>query len=138
MPALRRVPLLLGVAAAVVALSACGASQARRDGATRAGRFFEESLGSGNFRVACELLAPESRDQLEEEEKKPCAQALASQDLPRGGGVRGVDVHGRQALLRLHGDTLFLSQFDEGWRVTAAGCAPEPGDTPYSCVLKGA
>ncbi|WP_225805183.1 hypothetical protein [Streptomyces sp. NK15101] len=121
----------------MVALSACGASQARQDGATRAGRFFEESLGSGSFRVACELLAPESREQLEEE-KKPCAQALASQDLPRGGGVRSVDVHGRQALLRLHGDTLFLSQFDEGWLVTAAGCAPGPGDTPYSCVLKGA
>ncbi|WP_369142672.1 hypothetical protein [Streptomyces sp. R44] len=134
-----RVPLLIGVTTALVAaLSACGAPQARVDGATDAGRFFEESLAAGNFGVACGLLAPESREQLEEGEKKPCAAALPSQELPRGGAVRSVDVYGRQALLRLRGDILFLSQFDEGWRVTAAGCAPGTGDTPYSCVLKGA
>ncbi|AJF63765.1 hypothetical protein [Streptomyces vietnamensis] len=133
-----RVPLFLGVTTAVVVLSACGAPQARLDGATGAGRFFEESLAAGNFAVACGLLAPESREQLEEGEKKPCAKALPSQGLPRGGAVRSVDVYGRQALLRLDGDVLFLSEFDEGWRVTAAGCTPEEGDMPYHCALKGA
>ncbi|MER5208834.1 hypothetical protein [Streptomyces sp. NPDC002825] len=133
-----RVPLLLGVTTVLIALSGCGAPQSRVDGATGAGRFFEESLAAGNFGVACELLAEESRAQLEEGEKKPCARALPAQELPRGGAVRGVDVYGRQALLRLQGDTLFLSQFDEGWRVTAAGCAAEAGDMPYHCVLRGA
>ncbi|MFI9742370.1 hypothetical protein [Streptomyces sp. NPDC052494] len=124
--------------AAVVTLSACGAPEARQDGASRIGRAFEESLASGAFGVACDLLAPESREQLEEDEKRPCEEALPSQDLPRGGGVRSVEVYGRQALLRLHGETVFLSQFDEGWRVTAAGCVPGAGDEPYRCVLKGA
>ncbi|MFJ7957750.1 hypothetical protein ACIQ62_15830 [Streptomyces sp. NPDC096319] len=133
-----RVPPLLGVTTAVIVLGACGAPQARQEEAARAGRFFEESLAAGDFRAACALLAPESREQLAEGEEKPCAEALAGQDLPRGGGVRSVDVYGRQALLGLRGDTLFLSEFDEGWRVVAAGCVAEPGDTPYHCVLKGA
>ncbi|MEX0168278.1 hypothetical protein MRBLMG1_000819 [Streptomyces sp. LMG1-1-1.1] len=124
--------------AALAALSACGAPQARQDGATTAGRAFEVALAAGDFRTACELLAPGSREQLVEDERKPCERALPSQGLPRGGGVRSVDVYGRQALLRFSGETLFLSEFDEGWRVTAAGCVPEPGDEPYDCVLKGA
>ncbi|WP_395366047.1 hypothetical protein ACHGLA_33445 [Streptomyces sp. YH02] len=134
-----RAPQLFGALTAVVVLCACGAPQARQDGATRAGRTFEEALTSGDYGAACDLLAPESREQLEEDEKQPCARALPSQDLPAGGSVRSVDVYGRQALLRLRGETLFLSQFDNGWRVTAAGCVPEPGhDTPYRCALKGA
>ncbi|WP_051820348.1 hypothetical protein [Streptomyces flavochromogenes] len=74
----------------------------------------------------------------EEDEERPCEQASASRDLPHGGGVRSVDVYGRQALLRLHGEPLFLSLFDAGWRVTAAGWLPEPGEQPYRCTLKGA
>ncbi|MFC7934444.1 hypothetical protein [Streptomyces cinereoruber] len=133
-----RIPALVGALTAVAVLCACGAPQARRDGATRAGRAFEEALAADAYGAACALLAPESREQLEEDERQPCARALASQDLPRGEGASSVDVHGRQALLRLEGETLFLSQFDDGWRVTAAGCVPEGGDEPYRCVLKGA
>ncbi|MFE5620542.1 hypothetical protein ACFQ8S_00475 [Streptomyces virginiae] len=32
------------------------------------------------------------------------------------------DVYGRQAMVRLSGDTLFLPQFGKGWKVVAAGC----------------
>lgn len=133
-----RIPALVGASAAVAVLCACGAPQARQDGAVRAGRAFEDALAAGAYGAACELLAPESREQLEEDGKQPCARALPSQGLPRGGGAARVDVHGRQALLRLDGETLFLSQFDDGWRVTAAGCVPEGGDEPYRCALKGA
>ncbi|MEU6880946.1 hypothetical protein [Streptomyces sp. NPDC046712] len=131
-------PQLLGGATAMVVLSGCGAPAARQDGASRAGREFEEALATGDYATACGLLAVESREQLEESEKKPCGEALGSQDLPRGGRVHGVDVYGRQALLHMGEDILFLSQFDGGWKVTAAGCVPEPGDEPYRCALKGA
>ncbi|MGW0034797.1 hypothetical protein ACWDXD_33890 [Streptomyces sp. NPDC003314] len=133
-----RIPVLFGALTAVVVLCACGAPQARQDGASRAGRAFEEALASGAYGAACELLAPESREQLEEDEERPCEKALPSQDLPRGEGASSVDVHGRQALLRVGAETLFLSQFDDGWRVTAAGCVPRGGDEPYRCALKGA
>ncbi|MFI1975693.1 hypothetical protein [Streptomyces wedmorensis] len=133
-----RVPLPLEAATAAIVLSPCGAPQARQDGAGTAGRTFEAALAAGDFRAACGLHAPGSRERLEEDEKKPCEEALPSQEPPRGGAVRSVDVYGRQALLRFRDETLFLSQFDDGWRVTAAGCVPEPGDEPYRRVLKGA
>ncbi|MEV4941543.1 hypothetical protein [Streptomyces zaomyceticus] len=132
------VPRLLGVLTLALVTCACGASQARQDGATRAGLAFEASLASGDYLAACALLAPEGRQQLQEDEKQPCERALPSQEPPAGGGVRGVDAYGRQALLRLRDEVLFLSQFDGGRRVTAAGCVPDPGDAPYRCVLKGA
>jgi hypothetical protein len=52
-------------------------------------------------------------------------------------GVRRVDVHGRQARVRLAGDTLFLARFDAGWKVVAAGCEPQPDEQPYDCMVKG-
>lgn len=122
----------------VLLLCGCGAPAAREDGAVEAGRAFEAALASGDYAAACRLLAPESRGQLEQDEKRPCGQALRAQGLPVGGDVRDVDVYGRQALLRLVGETLFLSQFDEGWKVTAAGCVEQPRDTPYQCTVKGA
>ncbi|MFF4173330.1 hypothetical protein [Streptomyces sp. NPDC001744] len=133
-----RIPVLVAVAAAVLLLGACGASPARRDGASRAALSFEESLASGAYGTACGLLAPDSREQLEEDGSRSCERALAERKLPRGRTVRSVDVYGRQALLRMDGETLFLSQFDDGWRVTAAGCVPEKDDSPHHCALKGA
>ncbi|MGR4879885.1 hypothetical protein ACIPUC_10685 [Streptomyces sp. LARHCF249] len=121
--------VLLGV------LSGCGAAAAHVDGARDAGRAFEQSLASGDYRAACALLAPETRSQLEDDEKQTCAKALEGQDLPAG-AVDGAEVYGRQALVRASGETLFLSRFTGGWRVVAAGCTPR-GDKPYDCVVKG-
>jgi hypothetical protein len=36
----------------------------------------------------------------------------------------------------LERDTVFLSRFPTGWKVTAAGCVPRPG-RPYQCAVKG-
>ncbi|WP_240981740.1 MULTISPECIES: hypothetical protein [unclassified Streptomyces] len=113
-------------------LSGCGASAAREDGASAAGRGFAAALAAGDHRAACALLAPETRDAVEEDAKGPCGPALRELGLPPSGAARGVDVYGRDALLRMTGDTLFLSQFDDGWKVTAAGCVPRSTDEPSS------
>ncbi|MGW0390690.1 hypothetical protein ACWDYJ_07285 [Streptomyces sp. NPDC003042] len=128
------------LAAAVSVLCACGATAARQDGAARAAEAFERALAAGDHRAACDLLAPQSREELEENEEKGCAQALEGQRLPPGGAVEATDVYGRQAMLRLAGDTLFLSQFSGGWKIVAAGCTARPGapDKPYKCSVKGA
>ncbi|WP_189111633.1 hypothetical protein [Streptomyces camponoticapitis] len=47
-----------------------------------------------------------------------------------------MDVFGRQARAVLVSDTLFLSQFPDGWKVVPAGCEPHPGH-PYRCSVKG-
>ncbi|MFF8261297.1 hypothetical protein [Streptomyces virginiae] len=119
-----------------VFLAGCGASGTRVDGARDVGRAFEQALASRDYGAACGLLAPETRTQLEEDEKQACAKALEEQELPVPGAVNGAEVYGRQALVHAGGETLFLSQFTGGWRVVAAGCTPQE-DKPYQCVVKG-
>lgn len=84
----------------------------------------------------CAALAPGTRDEVEESEKKACVDAIGAQELPAGGAVSGVDVYGRQARAVLVSDTLFLSEFADGWKIVAAGCEPRPG-RPYQCSVKG-
>ncbi|MFJ6938660.1 hypothetical protein [Streptomyces sp. NPDC101132] len=133
----RRLGPVLGCAAAAVLLAGCGAPASRQNAAREAGAAFERALAAGDHAAACALLAPVTRTRLEEQEERPCAAALGDQDLPRGGAVHGTEVYGRQALLRLTADTLFLSQFRGGWKVVAAGCEPRP-DLPYRCTVEGA
>ncbi|MFK8906180.1 hypothetical protein [Streptomyces sp. YS-3] len=137
-PALRR-----GVATAVCAgvigalLTACGATSGRVDGARDAGRAFQRAVAARDYPAACGLLAPRTRQQLEEDEKQRCGQALGGQQLPTAAPAGSPEVYGRQASLDAGGQKLFLSQFRAGWKVVAAGCTPRGGDKPYRCVVKG-
>ncbi|MFJ7905186.1 hypothetical protein ACIQ6V_32670 [Streptomyces sp. NPDC096198] len=127
---------MLAVAVAAAGLCGCGASEPRLDGARRAAAAFERALARADYDRACTLLAPQTRQQLEDDAAAACASALAHEELPASGAVRETQVYGRQALLRLTGDTLFLSQFEHGWKIAAAGCKPA-ADMPYRCSLKG-
>ncbi|MEU3607732.1 hypothetical protein AB0E83_20140 [Streptomyces sp. NPDC035033] len=136
--AARTLPRAAGALLAAFLLGGCGASAASEDGATDAGRRFAAAVSAGDYRTGCALLAPETREQVEEDARGACGPGLRQAELPTAGLPRGVDVYGREALLRMTGDTLFLSRFDEGWLVTAAGCAPpESKDEPYRCSVKG-
>lgn len=127
--------LCAGVAGAL--LTACGATSGRVEGARDAGRAFQRAVAAGDYTTACDLLAPRTRQQLEEDEKQRCGQALAGQELPKAPPGGGPQVYGRQASLDAGGQKLFLSQFRGGWKVVAAGCTPRGGDKPYRCVVKG-
>ncbi|MEU6944772.1 hypothetical protein ABZ957_05920 [Streptomyces sp. NPDC046316] len=122
---------------AVLAAAGCGAPAVRQDAAAAAGAAFEAAVAAGDHIRACGLLAPQTRQQLEQDEQKACPAAFASQELPRRRGIQGAEVYGRQAMVRTAGDTLFLSLFTGGWKVVAAGCTPRP-DQPYDCLIKGA
>lgn len=121
----------------MLAATGCGAPAARQDAAAEAGAAFEAAVAGRDHVRACELLAPQTRRQLEQDEKKACPTAFASQELPQTRGLQGVQAYGRQAMARMAGDTLFLSLFSDGWKVVAAGCTPQP-DRPYNCLIKGA
>jgi hypothetical protein len=86
--------------------------------------------------AACGLLAPGTRQELEDQDG-PCASALPDQDLPQASGPGTAEVYGKDAIVRLRGDTLFLARFADGWHVTAAGCLPAGQDKPYTCTVKG-
>ncbi|MEU6311681.1 hypothetical protein [Streptomyces sp. NPDC047014] len=128
---------VMALAVAVAALAGCGAPAARQDAAALAGTAFETALAAGDHARACSLLAPATRAQLEQDTQQACSAALAGQDLSAARGVRRVEAYGRQAQVRMAGDTLFLSMFSGGWKIVAAGCTPRP-DRPYDCRVKGA
>lgn len=85
---------------------------------------------------ACARLAPGTRHELEAAAGQACEQALPEEDLPSARSVRHVEVYGKQALVELDEDVAFLARFDNGWRVTAAGCVPRKV-LPYDCSVKG-
>ncbi|MEU8984383.1 hypothetical protein [Streptomyces sp. NPDC048309] len=119
-----------------VCLTGCSTLGEREAAASRAALRFEESVRQADGTRACAALAPETRQELEESAKMACAKALFEEQLSHAGAVRGVQVYGQQARVVLNTDTLFLSAFPAGWKITAAGCVPRPHQ-PYQCQVKG-
>ena len=99
------------------------------------GAAFQNALRGNDLAGACRLLSEETRNSLESASTRPCPVALAALKLPTG-AVRSTEVWGGNGQIQLQSGTLFLAQFDTGWRITAAGCTPRP-DRPYDCDLKG-
>ena len=92
------------------------------------------SFAGGDDQARCALLAPTTRQSLEQDEQSPCAEAIGQ--VPVGGGdVVSVEVWGSDALVHLGDDTLFLTRDDGGWLVAAAACRPG-GEGPYDCRLE--
>lgn len=118
---------------AAAALGGC-APTASESGAGDAARAF--AAPSRDAALGCDLLAPRTRAAVEQQADRPCPAALGEADLPVAGELREVSVYGRDAMARFEHDTLFLARFDEGWRVTAAGCTPVP-DRPFDCLVAG-
>jgi len=85
---------------------------------------------------ACATLAPDTAAELVQSEGTPCAEAILGEDLPAPATVRGAEVYGQWAQVRLTDDTIFLAVFPGGWRVVAAGCTPRKS-RPYDCTLQG-
>ncbi|WPO69710.1 hypothetical protein [Streptomyces sp. KN37] len=123
-------------AALLGALTGCGNADAREDAAAEAASRFEASLRASDAVRGCAALAPGTRDELEQSSEQPCVRALPEAGLPLAQEIRGVDVYGRQARVVTDRDTLFLSSFPGGWKVTGAGCTPRP-EKPYQCLIKG-
>ncbi len=130
---------LVALAATLSAAGCSGGSDlsARQAAAADIATDLVAATEAGNGRLACELLTPDTRGEVEQESERPCAQGLLQKDLPPGGPVSRSEVFGRQAIVQLGEQTLFLSRVGSVWRVNAAGCAPRPLDMPYDCTVKG-
>jgi hypothetical protein len=120
-----------------LAMVGCGASDRAADAAAVTERFYA-ALDAGDGRAACEALAEETRSQLEQEEGAPCEQAIVELQLPAGAMAVKASVFVTTASVSLaEGGRTFLDEFDDGWRVSAAGCTPASPDQPYDCELEG-
>lgn len=120
-----------------LACAGCGTAGREHDAASVAGRF-HAALGAGNGQAACAELTPETASKLEDQEQKPCAQAILALALPKGGTVADTRVYETSAFAQLtEGGADFLDEGPKGWTVSAAGCDPTAPGQPYNCELEG-
>jgi hypothetical protein len=133
----RAVALVVVSGLSPVLLGGCsGQGNAEVGNAEAAAATFSRDVAGATDR-ACGLLAPQTLKELEDTEG-PCPTTLPEQLQAAPGEVSSAEVYGKDAIVRLSSDTIFLARYREGWRVTAAGCdRPEVG-RPYDCKVKGA
>jgi hypothetical protein len=132
----RAVILALGVLLSLGA-AGCGASDRESDAATVAERF-HAALELRDGEAACAELSEETASKLEQQEEKPCEEAVLALELPRGGTTAETGVYVTSAIVDLvEGGTTFLDEGADGWKVSAAGCTPTAPNLPYDCVLEG-
>ena len=127
----RRATWLIAMATTAVA---CGSSS--EDAASETARAFEAALAHGEADQACSLLSDRAVSDLEQSSGRRCPDSILRESPPDAGEARDVSVHGSAAQVVFDGDTVFLSRFDDGWRVTAAACSPTPSGL-YDCVISG-
>ena len=125
--AMRRV-LLLGSAAVLLA----GCSSTQEADVEQVATTFADPAGDPQAR--CGLLAPTTLAALEESESAPCTDAIDELPLDTG-AVQSVEVWGRDAQVKVAGDTLFLTETSTGWKVIAAACRSQV-DAPYDCEVE--
>ena len=80
------------------------------------------------------LLSTDTRQALEQQESERCDKAIEKVDL-NGGPVADVSVYSVQAAVELRGgDTVFIEDTKQGWRVSAAGCRPAGTASPRTAT----
>jgi hypothetical protein len=134
-------PLGLVLVAVAAVVGGCASAEAG-DAANVASRF--ATLAGSDPGGACSLLAPRTREALTKEEGD-CSAGLKKAGLPPAGtashrtGDLPSEVAGHSARVVLDGQVVFLARFDDGWRVTAAGCEQRSDDVavPYDCAVEG-
>jgi hypothetical protein len=122
------------IATLLLALAGCGrggSEDAARDSVER----FFAALERDDGRAACQELAPETASAVAQDEKKPCGDAVLSLGIASA-PIDQVRVYVDAAQARLAGgDAVFLDETTAGWRISAAGCRPQPAK-PYDCELE--
>lgn len=130
-------PRNAGVASLLLIAAACVGCGSSQDAAVRSSvSTFYEAVYSGEGAAACSLLAPRTRSELEQSSGQSCAEALAAERVPQVDQPTEIVAFGTMAQVRYHGETTFLTRFQDGWRVVAAACTPGPADV-YDCRISG-
>ena len=129
---------LLAALLVALPLTACGTGDRERDAAA-VSETFHAALEQGDGQKACDQLSEEAASKLEQQENKPCEEAILTLELPKGGtaAVRRVEVTSAYIGLA-EGTADFLDEGPEGWKISAAGCEPSAAsDVPYECEVEG-
>jgi hypothetical protein len=133
-----RVGFTVAMLGLVLATAGCGRAGDEATARTVTEDFFA-AVQSGDGEQACTQLSPDTRAELEQQEQRPCRDAVTELKL-EGGSIAHVQVYLLNAMVELSsGEAVFLDQGEEGWRLSAIGCKPQggkPADRPYDCELE--
>jgi hypothetical protein len=133
----RRVTLPLALA--VLALAGCGTSDDRAQVSATTQRFYA-ALARHDGAGACSQLSDATIKSIEQQESKPCAQAVRALGL-QPGRVTRARVYITNAIVNLTGDQVaFLGREPTGWKLSAVGCKfdqGKPRDRPADCDAEG-
>ncbi|MGC7100724.1 hypothetical protein ACPZ19_39135 [Amycolatopsis lurida] len=94
-------------------------------------RFLDADPGT-----ACALLSPRAMEDLTRHGRETCPDALPGVRAPAS-TVTEVTVWGSDAQAKAAAETLFLHEFEDGWRITGGGCTPTAPEAPYRCLIGG-
>lgn len=129
-------PWVVGVivGAVVLMVSSCG-SKLPEASSSAADRFYH-AIEVHDGAAACGLLAPQTRQEVEQSAQASCSSAILDEGIPAAGSVVELRKYGTEAYARMNGDTAFLAEFDDGWKIVAAACTAQD-QMPYDCKVKG-
>ena len=117
---------------AALLLGGCGTA-ADQDQARGAAERLYAAAQAGDGEAACRELSEDARLELESQEEAPCPEAILELSL-QGERAGRVEVFSNEAAVHLaDGDTVFLDETTDGWRVSALGCTGQTPDTPAEC-----
>jgi hypothetical protein len=116
---------------ALILLTGCGTGADARQARGAVARLYTAARHHDGV-TACAQLSPDTRAQLVKDTGKRCATSVLGLSL-HGSRPLLVRVYGASAVVTLAGgDTVFLGDTREGWRIEALGCRPQDG-APYDC-----
>jgi hypothetical protein len=121
------------VVGALLLATGCGSGES--SAVENAAQRFEAAVAARDAATACLMLGSAARSQIESSAGKPCVDAWAGERVPVGGHVARVRAYGSMAIVELDADTIFLAKYADGWRITAADCAPK-ANKPFDCQIK--
>ena len=129
-------PIALALALLAGVGSGCGAAD-RADDATAVAHGFQAALDGKDGQTACAQLSDQTARKLEQDEGKPCEEAIFDVELPTATEVPRARVYVTSATVGVAGGALFLDEAPDGWEVSAAGCKPGKPGQPLDCELEG-
>lgn len=121
----------------IVAGGAAGCGNAGEQAVRATAQRFLADYAADADASACDALSSDTAKELESQEGAPCTEAIGRIELP-GGRIAKVHVTVTNAKVDLvTGESLFLSEQADGWKITALGCrsAGKPADEPFDCEL---
>ena len=122
------------LAISVLLLAGCGRGSDRATVQSVAEGFYD-AVARHDGAAACARLSPDARQALEQQASMPCARAVVHLKLS-GSRAHIVRVYSTDAAVELvAGDTVFLQDTNQGWRVDAAGCRPQGRGEPAECEV---